>query len=52
MSDLFRNHIVGFPTGRLICMFLYNLELTETDESLAKAGIKGVILAYRLEVHL
>ena len=21
MSDLFRNHIVGFPTRRLICMF-------------------------------
>ena len=27
MSDLFGNHIVGFPTRRLICILLKCLEL-------------------------
>ena len=31
MSDLFGNHIVGFPTRRLICYLLYRKINTEPD---------------------
>ena len=54
MSDLFGNHIVGFPTRRLICVYYYIFSfaikeiLLETERGKQRAKDYGSLAWYWL----
>ena len=36
MSDLFGNHIVGFPTRQLICLEIWKIQELSSEENFAR----------------